>query len=157
MILPGFTGSSPVSISVEPTAARSAIALSSAHRLKLLPLFNRFGHYVCDIPLSIPTRSGFYTSKISLECSHEPGTAEIILGLDWCSACTPVLCNNGTELEDPAPAITSCLPAGHYWSPSNHWGRGDLETSGKILGKLWALDHFSPNVSTNRILGIFRL
>ena len=45
-------------------------------------------------------------------------------------------------------------PAG----PSNgHWGQGDLETSGNILGKLWALDHFSPNVSTNRILGTFRL
>jgi len=39
----------------------------------------------------------------------------------------------------------------------SHWGRGDLETSGNILGKLWALDHFSPNVSTNRILGTFRL
>jgi len=38
-----------------------------------------------------------------------------------------------------------------------HWGRGDLETSGNILGKLWALDHFSPNVSTNHILGTFRL
>ena len=43
--------------------------------------------------------------------------------------------------------------------PSNrpHWGRGDLETSGNILGKFWALDHFSPNVSTNHILGTFRL
>jgi len=41
--------------------------------------------------------------------------------------------------------------------PGNHWGRGDLETSGNILGKLWALDHFSPNVLTNRILGTFRL
>jgi len=38
-----------------------------------------------------------------------------------------------------------------------HWGRGDLETSGNILGKLWALDHFSPNVSTNHILGTFKL
>jgi len=38
-----------------------------------------------------------------------------------------------------------------------HWGRGDLETSGNILGKFWALDHFSPNVSTNHILGTFRL
>ena len=42
---------------------------------------------------------------------------------------------------------------GHH----NHWGRGDLETSGNILSKLWAPDHFSPNVSTNHILGTFRL
>jgi len=39
----------------------------------------------------------------------------------------------------------------------SHWGQGDLETSGNILGKLWALDHFSPNVFTNHILGTFRL
>ena len=40
---------------------------------------------------------------------------------------------------------------------SSHWGRGDLETSGNILGELWALDHFSPNVFANHILGTFRL
>jgi len=45
----------------------------------------------------------------------------------------------------------------HLDRTSTHWGRGDLETSGNILGKLWALDHFSPNVSTNHILGTFRL
>ena len=39
----------------------------------------------------------------------------------------------------------------------SHWGQGDLETSGNILGKLWAPDHFSPNVSTNHILGTSRL
>ena len=49
--------------------------------------------------------------------------------------------------------ISQALPA----NTLTHWGRGDLETSGNILGKLWALDHFSPNVSTNRILGTFRL
>jgi len=34
---------------------------------------------------------------------------------------------------------------------SQHWGRGVLETIRNILGKLQALDHFSPNVSTNYI------
>jgi len=38
---------------------------------------------------------------------------------------------------------------------SNHWGQGALETSGNILGKLQALDHFPPNVSTNHIWGTF--
>jgi len=47
--------------------------------------------------------------------------------------------------------------ANYFANSSNHWGRGDLETSGNILGKLWALDRFSPNVSTNHILGTSRL
>jgi len=38
---------------------------------------------------------------------------------------------------------------------SLHWGRGALETSENILGKLQALDHFPPNVSTNHIWGTF--
>jgi len=130
MILPGFTGSSPVSISVDPTAAQSTIALSSVHRLKLLPLFNRFGRYVCDIPLSIPTRGGFYTSKVSLECSHEPGDAEVILGPDWFSACSPALCGNGSDLEDPAPATVSSLPAGHYWTLSDGMARSIYRAAG---------------------------
>ena len=83
MILPGFTNSSSVSVSVEPNTPLSTIALSSAHRLELLPLFNRFGRYACDITLSVPTRGGFYTSNVSLGCSHAPGGAEITLGLDW--------------------------------------------------------------------------
>ena len=40
-------------------------------------------------------------------------------------------------------------------SPATHWGRGALETSGNILGKLQALDHFPPNVSTNHIWSTF--
>ena len=38
-----------------------------------------------------------------------------------------------------------------------HWGRGALETSGNILGKLQALDHFPPNVTTNHIWGTSRI
>jgi len=38
-----------------------------------------------------------------------------------------------------------------YVASVGHWGRGVLETSGNILGKLQALDHFSPNISTNYI------
>ena len=70
MILPGFTGSSPVSISVEPNTSRSTIVFSLAYQLQLLPLFDRFGRYVCDVTLSAPTRSGFYTFKIFLDCSQ---------------------------------------------------------------------------------------
>ena len=53
---------------------------------------------------------------------------------------------------DPRRVIHNILA-----NPNLHWGRGDLETSGNILGKLWAPDHFSPNVSTNHILGTSRL
>ena len=119
MILPGFTGSSPVSVSVEPDVSRSTLALSSAYKLQLLPLFDRFGRYACDIPISIPTRGGFYTSKVSLECSHEPRDAEVILGLDWITACSAVLCDDGSGLEDPALSIISSLPVGHYWTPND--------------------------------------
>ena len=117
MKLPGFTGSSSVSVSVEPSTSLSTITLGSAYRLHLSPLFNRFGRYVCDIPLSVPTRSGCHTSNVSLECSHTPRDAEIILGSDWISACSAVLRDDGSGLEDPALSVISSLPAGHYWSP----------------------------------------
>jgi hypothetical protein len=72
-----------------------AIALSSAS-----PLFDYFGHYVCDASLSIPTRSGFYASKVSLECSHTHKDTEIILGLDRVSACSVIFYDDGHELRD---------------------------------------------------------
>jgi len=122
MKLPGFTGSSPVSVSVEPTASRSAITLGSAYQLQLLPLFDRSGRYTCDITLSVPTRGGCYTSKISLECSHELKNTEIILGSDWISSCSAVPCNDGSGLEDPTLSVMGSLPAGHYWSPSEGMG-----------------------------------
>ena len=117
MILPGFTGSSSVSVSVEPSASLSTITLSSAYRPHLSPLFNSFGRYTCDIPLSDPTRSGCNTSNVSLECSHTPKDAEIILWSDWISTCSAVLRDDGSGLEDPALFVISSLPAGHYWSP----------------------------------------
>ena len=66
MILTGFTNSSPIPVSIEPDTPPSTIALSSAHRLQLLPIFNRFGRYACDVALSVPTRGGSYTSNVSL-------------------------------------------------------------------------------------------
>jgi len=119
MILPGFIGHLSVSISVEPNTSRSTIALSSAYRLELLPVFDRFGHYICDTSLSVPTRNGFYTSKVLLECSHTPKDAEIILGLDWISACCAVVRDDGSGLEDPIPSALSSFPAGHCWSPDD--------------------------------------
>ncbi|KAF9648364.1 hypothetical protein BDM02DRAFT_2301750 [Thelephora ganbajun] len=119
MILPGFTGSSPVSVSVEPTASWSTIALGSAYRLQLLPLFDHFGRYRCDFPLSVPTRSGFYTSEVSLECSHTPGDAGVILGPDWISACSAAPCDDWSELEGPTLSIVSSLPAGNYWTAND--------------------------------------
>ena len=118
MILPGSTNSLPVLVSIEPNMSRSTIGFSSVYRLKLLPVFNCFGHYICEIPLSVPTRSGFYTSNISLECSYASGDAEVILGTNWISACSITFCDDGSGLEDPAMSVISCLPTGHYWSPS---------------------------------------
>jgi len=118
-MLSGLAGSSSISISVEPNAPQSTIAFSSVHRLKLLPLLNPSGHSVCDTSLSVPTRSGFYTCKIALECSHMHENTEVVLGSDWISACSATLCDDGVKLEDPTEALVASLPAGHYWSPGN--------------------------------------
>jgi len=119
MIIPGFTGSSPVSVSVDPNIFQSTIALSSVYRLNILPFFNRFGRLDCNAPLSVPTRSGFYTSNVSLTCFYTPRDVEIVLGSEWLTACSAVLCDDGSRLEDPTPSVISSLPAGHYWNPSN--------------------------------------
>ena len=63
--------------------SRSTITLRSVYRLQLLPLFDRFCCYACDVCFSVPTRGGFYTPKFSLERSHVTGNAEITLGSDW--------------------------------------------------------------------------
>jgi len=119
IILSGPTGSSSISISVEPDAPRSTIAFGSVHRLKLLPLFNPSGRYVCDVSLSIPTRSSFYTCKIPLKCSHTHESAEVVLGSDWISTYSATLCDDRVKLEDPTEALITSLPAGHYWSSDN--------------------------------------
>lgn len=119
MLVSGLTNSSSVSISVEPNAPRSMIAFASAFRLGLLPLFDRRGCSVCEASLSVPTRSGFYTSKISLECSHKLESAEIVLGPDWMTACSVILHDDGAELEDPVATVLASLPAGNLWSPND--------------------------------------
>ena len=70
-------------------------------------------------PLSIPTRGGFYTCNISLECSHTHENAEVVLGSDWISACSAMLCDDRVKLEDLTEALIVSLPAGHYWSSDN--------------------------------------
>jgi hypothetical protein len=118
MILPGFTGSSAVSVSIEPNVSRSTISLSSVYRLQLLPLFDRYGRYLCEVPVCVPTRGGFYTSKIPLECSCATRDADIILGSDWISTCLVGFRDDGQGLEDPTQLAMSSLPASHYWSPN---------------------------------------
>ena len=144
MILPGFTNSLSVSISIEPTASRSTITLSLVYRLGLAPLFNRFGRYTCDTSVSVPTRGGFYTSKFSFECSHAPGDAEIVLGSDWMSACSATTCNDSAGLEDPTVPIIGSLPAGHYWSPND----GAIDTSTVVLP---SNARFSPLFSDTQV------
>lgn len=119
MLLPGYTGSSTVSVSIEPNVSRSVIPLSSVYELQLLPLLDRFGHYFCEIPLSVPTRSGFFTSNLSLECSHPSSDANVTLGSDWLSVCSAAFNDDGTELEDPPQSVISSLPTGNYWTPND--------------------------------------
>lgn len=119
MLLPGFTGSSSVSVSIEPNASQSTITLGSAYQLQIHPLFDRFGRLIGEIPLSVPTRCGFYTSKISLECLHASRDVEVILGSDWISVCSVTFCEDGSGLEDPSMSVISSLPIGNYWSPNS--------------------------------------
>jgi hypothetical protein len=109
-MLVGLIVSIPVSVAVEPTTATSTILFSTVYRLQLLvlPKFDRFGLYTCDTSLSVPTRTGFYTSKLFLRCSHTPGESDITLGSDRMSACGAILCDGGFEFVDPLnPVVTS--------------------------------------------------
>ena len=117
-MLSGFAGSSSVSISVEPTISQSIITLSSVYRLQLLPLFNRLGHYTCNISLSVPTCGGFYTCKFSLKCSPIAEDAKIVLGSDWISSCSVTVSDDRAKLEDPTASAIASPPFGHYWSPN---------------------------------------
>ena len=65
----------PMSILVKPTTSISTISFAAACRLQLIPLFHRFGFYSCDTSLFVPTGTIFYTSKVSLQCSHPDGRA----------------------------------------------------------------------------------
>ena len=85
-LLGGLIGSSTVSVAVQPMAATLMIKLSTVYRLGLLLLFDRFGRYACNTSLSVPTASGFYTSRMSLRCCHAQGDSDIVLGPDWVSA-----------------------------------------------------------------------
>lgn len=116
MILPGFTGSSPVSVLIERNVARSSITLGSVYKTGITPTFDRFGKYVCEVPLSVPTRSCVYTSRIPLECSHALSNTDIVLGMDWISTCCAILSDDALVLEDPGLSAIAALPAGHYWT-----------------------------------------
>jgi hypothetical protein len=119
VILPGFTGSSHISISVNPNTSCSTIALSSVYRLGLLPIFDKFGCHSCEVTLSVPTRSGFYTSKFPPDCLHTLGDADITLGSEWVSDCSIALYEDGSGLEDPSQLAISSLSANHHWNTSN--------------------------------------
>jgi hypothetical protein len=87
----------PVLLALHPFWFRlSQISLVySVYQLNLLPLFNRSGR------------------------SHAHEDAEIVVGLDWISTCSVMLCNNGIKLEDPTEALVASLSAGHHWSPNS--------------------------------------
>ena len=117
-MLSGLANSFPVSMVVQPMTTMSTITFSAAYRLGLLPLFDRYGHYACDIHLSVPTNGGFYTSRKSLRCCHVSGESDIVLGSDWASASSAVLCNHGSGLLDPPQPAIASLPEGYYWTPN---------------------------------------
>ena len=117
-MLSGLVNSSTVSVEVQPTATMSTIALAAVYRLGLLAKFDRFGRYICDPLLSVPTTSGFYTLRTSLRCSHASGDSDIILGSDWISATNSVFCSDGSGLLDPSQSAIASLPEGYQWSPN---------------------------------------
>jgi hypothetical protein len=117
-MLSGLIHSSSVSVEVQPTTMTSIITLAAVYRLGLLPKLDRLGRYTCDVSLSIPTNSGFYTSQMLLRCSHMRGENDIVLGSDWMSATGSVFCDNGPGLVDPPQSVVASLPDGYYWSPN---------------------------------------
>ena len=117
-MLSGTISSSLVSVVVQPTTTISTIALSTVFRLGLVPLFNRSGHYTCEVFLSIPTIDGFYTSRTYLRCCHVSGNIEIVLGSDWVVACGAALCDDGSRLLDPSQSAVASLPEGYHWTPN---------------------------------------
>ena len=74
------------------------------------PKIRSLGLYTCDTPLSVLTRTGFYTSKLSLRCSHTPGESDAILGPDWMLACGAALCDDDFESVDPPNPVVMLLP-----------------------------------------------
>ena len=117
-MISGLVNSSTVSVAVQSTAAASTIALSAVYRLGLIPTFDRFGRYACDVPLSVPTRSGFYTSRIPLKCHHASEESDIVLGSDWLFASGAVSSDDGFGLLDPPQSIIASLPEGYHWTPN---------------------------------------
>ena len=117
-MLLGLINSSTVSVAVQPVTATSLIALPTVYRLGLLPLFDRFGYYICDT-LSIPTSNGFYTSRMSLRCCRAPGESDIVLGSDWVSVNGAVFCHDGSGLLDPSQSTITSLPEGYHWSSND--------------------------------------
>ena len=82
--LSGLTDTLLVSFSVEPNTSRSAIAFNSVYRLKFLIQSLR---QLCLQRLSsVPTRGGFYTSKVSLRSSALL-RIRVPFGLDICLLC----------------------------------------------------------------------
>ncbi|EIM85236.1 uncharacterized protein STEHIDRAFT_157882 [Stereum hirsutum FP-91666 SS1] len=71
----------------------------------------------------VPTDGGSYRSHMCLFLDHF-GNFDIILGLDWVSACSPSP-RAGSFIRPPL-SITAALPAAHMWRPdvppsgSNH-------------------------------------
>ena len=81
MILLSFTDFSSISLSVNPSASRSTIVLSSVYGPEL-PIFDKFGRYSCEVTQSILTRSCIYTLKLSFKRLHTSGDADVTLGLE---------------------------------------------------------------------------
>ena len=115
----GFPRTCDFSRTVWPLARRSSsardcnvnastIALSAVYCLQFLPLFGRSGLHACDVSLSVPTSGGFYTSSLSLQCSHTT-ESDVILGFDWMSSCGVALSDDRCEPVDPSHVVVMSL------------------------------------------------
>ena len=98
--------------------AMSTIFFSTVYRLGLLPILNRFGHYVCDSSLSVSTSSGFYTSQIPLRCCHTQDENDVVPSSDWMFANGAAFSDSGSTLQDPPQSVIASLPGGCHWTPN---------------------------------------
>ena len=131
-MLSGILNSSSMSIVVQPMTTMSTISFPTVYRLGLLPILNRFGHYVCNSSLSVPTSRGFYTSQISLRCCHTLDEDDVILGSDWVSVNGATFPDDGSTLQDPSQSVILIHP---HSFPRPLYGTCRIAASSRIFPK----------------------
>ena len=101
IMLAGMINSASVSVVVYPETPTSTIALSATYRLISSSPFSTVSASTLAtfrFPFQ-PAVAGFYTSRLSLRCSHTT-ESNVILVSDWMSSCGVALSDDVSELAD---------------------------------------------------------